>query len=169
MKDARPSEKYSLLIGRIAAYWSVTELMCDQALAELLGIELNAARSITAPGMRFDARLDTLKSVARETLKDAEVRRELEAVLERLAAASEARDKVVHSVWFNLGYEDVVATKYYFEPGKTPITGSTKFKPEKLQHTLDQITDATEELTAFLLNRLGMAAATPGVVIHTAD
>lgn len=156
-----------MLIGRIAAYWSLTEFLCDQTLAVLLGLEPNVARRITPPGTRFTARIEILRSVSGETLEDDQLRREFESLLEALLAASVDRDGVMHSVWFNLGYEDVTRTTYDFRPGDTPITRSTKYKPDSLEKILDRIRKATEALTSFLLNRLDMPSTTPGIVIRT--
>lgn len=167
MTDKRPSQKYSLLIGGITAYWSVTEYMCDQALSVLLRIDSNLSRCITMPVVDFRVRLEILKSVSRQTIEDEQTLEAFLAVLERIATAARARDDVLHSVWFNLGYEDMTDTKLSFEPGDTPITSSTKYKPPDLERVLDQTKEATEALTTFLLDRLGMPAVTPGMVIES--
>ena len=165
MTDNRPSQKYSLLIGGIAAYWSVTEYMCDQALSVLLRIDSNLSRCITLPVVDFRMRLEILKSVSSQTIEDEQTLKDFLAVLENIATASRKRDNVLHSVWFNLGYEDMTDTKLSFEPGNTPIAGSTKYKPPELKRVLDQTKQATEALTTFLVDRLGMPPATPGMVI----
>jgi len=165
MSDKRPSQKYSLLIGGITAYWSVTEYMCDQALSVLLRIDANLSRCITMPVVDFRVRLEMLKSVSRQTIEDAQTLEEFLAVLETVATASRERDDILRSVWFNLGYEDMTDTHLNFEAGDTPITGSTKYKPPELERVLDQTKVATEALTTFLLERLGMPPVTPGMVI----
>lgn len=165
MTDRRPSEKYSLLIGRITAYWSLTEYMCDQALAVLLRIDSNLSRCITMPVADFGVRLDILRRVSRQTIEDEQMLDEFLAILEQIASASRERDGVLRSVWFNLGYEDVMDTKYEFEAGDMPIVGSTKYKPPQLKRVLGQAKEANEALTAFLLDRLGMPRATPGMLI----
>lgn len=160
------SHKYLIRIGSIVAYWSVTELLCDQALAALLEVETDLARSVTRPGVAFDKRLDILKSVSVQRIKDEDILDEFHAVLAKLADAARERNKVVHSVWFNLGYEDLVDTAYSFERGEVPVIGSTKYRPEKLEGVLAQIRDATEALAGFLLERLGMPAVTPCIRIE---
>lgn len=169
MTDARPSQRYSMLIGSIVAYWSVTEHMCDRALAVLLRIDPNLCRCVTMPIADFGLRLEVLKSVCRQTIKDEEALAEFLAILERVAAASSERNRVVHSVWFNLGYEDLIDTSYSFASGDVPVAESTKYTTAKLKQVLNQIKDATEELTAFLLDRLGMSPSTPSIVIDTPD
>ena len=166
MTDKRASQKYSLLIGSITAYWSVTEYMCDQALSVLLRIDADLCRCISGHVADFGARLDILRSVARRTLDDERLLDEFLAVVEEIAAASRERDTVLNSVWFNLGYEDFVDTKYSFESGDRPIIGSTKYKPPALEQVLDQIKEATESLTTFLMERLGMPRVSPGIVIE---
>lgn len=167
MTDKRPSQKYSLLIGGISAYWSVTEYMCDQALSVLLRIDANLSRRITMPVVDFRVRLEILKSVSSQTIEDERTLEEFLAILEKIAAASLERDNVLHSVWFNLGYEDMTDTKLSFEAGDTPIIGSTKYKPPELERVLDQTKEATEALTTFLLDRLGMPPVAPGMVIDS--
>ena len=167
MTDQRPSRKYSLLIGSITAYWSVTELMCDHALAVLLRIDPNLSRCITASVADFSTRLNILKAVSGQTINDKALLEEFHGILERLSGASRERNKVVNSVWFNLGYEDLVPTRYSFESGEVPIVESTKYRPEKLKQVLGEIKDATEALTTFLLDRLGMSPSMPGVVIQS--
>jgi hypothetical protein len=165
MATRTSAHKYLLRIGSIVGYWSVTELMCDQALAVLLDIETDVARSMTRPGMSFDDRLDVLESVSTRKIEDQALLGEFHAILKKLANASRERDKVVHSVWFNLGYEDMVSTAYSFERGDVPIAGSTKYTPEKLDDVLERLKEATEALTTFLLKRLGMSPAMPSVRI----
>lgn len=167
MTDTRPSEKYALLIGSISAYGSVTEYMCDQALSVLLRIDTDLARCITRHVMDFRVRLEILKSVSNQVIEDKQMLGEFLAILEQIATASRERDKVLHSVWFNLGYEDLIDTKYRFEAGDTPIVSSTKYKPPELERVLEQMREATEALTAYLMERLGMPAATPGIVIES--
>ena len=167
MTVERPSQKYSLLIGSIAAYWSVTEYLCDQALSVLLRIDSNLSRSITAPVADFAVRLEILRSVSSQAIEDERMLEEFLAILERIAAASRERDSVLHSVWFNLGYEDLTDTTYSYEAGDTPIAGSTKYKPPELKRVLDRTREATEALTTFLVERLGMPPATPGILIET--
>lgn len=167
MTDTRPSQKYSLLIGSITAYWSVTEYLCDQALALLLRIDSNLSRCITAHVADFAVRLDILKAVSKQAIEDEQLLEEFQAILQTIATASRERDNVVHSVWFNLGYEDLTDTKYSFEPGSVPIVGSTKYKPPELKRVLDQTKEATEALTTFLLDRLGMPPGAPGIVIES--
>ena len=70
MTEERGSRKYSLLIGGISAYWSVTEYLCDQALATLLRIDPDLSRSITMPVADFAVRLEILRSVARGIPRD---------------------------------------------------------------------------------------------------
>ena len=167
MKDTRPSERYLLLIGNITAYWSVTELMCDQALSALLGVSLDQARHMSRAMAGRRARLDVLKNLSERVLANKETLHKFRTILEKLARASESRDRVVHSIWFNLGYEDRIRTRYRFKQGKQPIAGSTKFTLDELQAVLDQIKDATEALTSFLLNKLGMPPSLPGVTIDS--
>lgn len=167
MTDQRPSQKYSLLIGSITAYWSVTEYLCDQALALLLRIDSNLSRCITAQVADFAVRLDILMAVSKQTIEDEQLLEEFQAILETIAAASRERDSVLHSVWFNLGYEDLTDTKYSFEAGSVPIMGSTKYKPPELKRVLDQTKEATEALTTFLLERLGMSPEAPGIVVES--
>ena len=87
------------------------------------------------------------------------------AILDALEAASSERDRVLRSVWFNLGYDDVTQTRYVYEAGPAPIAGSTKYKPPELTRVLGQTKDATEALTTFLLERLGMSPQTQGIRI----
>ena len=167
MTDKRASQKYSLLIGSIAAYWSVTEYMCDQALSVLLRIDAELSRCITRHVVAFSARLDILRAVSSRAIDDARLRAEFLTILEAIAAASEERDQVLNSVWFNLGYEDFTDTKYSFESGERPIPGSIKYKPPELERVLEQTKDATEALTAFLIERLDMPAVSPGIVVES--
>lgn len=166
MTDKRPSQKYSLQIGAIAAYWSVTEYMCDQALSVLLRIDSNLARCITMPVVDFRVRLEMLKSISSETIEDEQMLETFLSILEEIGAASRERDDVLHSVWFNLGYEDITSTKFSFEAGDTPIIGSTKYKPPELKRILDRTKEATEALTSFMLEQLGMPPETPGIHIE---
>lgn len=167
MTEKTSSHKYLLRIGGIVAYWSLTEFMCDQALALLLRIDANASRAINGPGTGIEHRLEVLRSVSRQAIKDERVRERFHAILKKIASASRERDDVVHSIWFNLGYEDLTATTYSFERGETPISDSTKYTPEKLERVLDQVKDATEELTTFLLKHLGMSPLMPHVRIES--
>lgn len=167
MTEKRASQKYSLLIGSIAAYWSVTEYMCDQALAVLLRIDADLSRCISMHVADFGARLDILRSVADKTIEDGQLLEEFLGVVEKIAAASLERDNLLNSVWFNLGYEDFTDTKYTFDSGERPIFGSTKYKPPELERILEQTKEATESLTAFLIERLGMPPVSPGIEIES--
>ena len=167
MTDKRASQKYTLLIGSISAYWSVTEYMCDQALSILLRIDADLCRCISSHVVDFHKRLDILRSVANRALEDEGLLEEFLEVVEKIAAASRERDNVLNSVWFNLGYEDFVDTKYSFESGGRPILGSTKYKPPALERILEQTKEATEALTTFLTERLGMSPVSPGIIIES--
>ena len=166
MTDKRPSERYLLLIGNIAAYWSLAELMCDHALAALLRIDPDQARRLNMATADFRVRLEMLDTTSGRVLADREALEEFRSILEQLGAASECRNRVVHSIWFNLGYEDRTRTRYRFKRGSEPIAESEKFTLEALQAILDRIKDATEALTGFLLDRLGMPPVQPGLVIE---
>lgn len=166
MTEKTSSHKYLLRLGAVVAYWSITELMCDQALALLLGVDAKVSRAAIAPGTDFDHRLKVLRSVSRRTLKDQRTLEEFHAILEKIAAVSQQRKSVAHSVWFNLGYEDLTDTAYRFSRGEVPISESAKYTPEKLEQVLHDIKDATEELTTFLLERLDMPYAMPHIQIE---
>lgn len=166
MTEKTSSHKYLLRIGGIVAYWSVTEFMCDQALALLLQVDVDVSRAVTVPGMDFDRRLDVLRSVSRRAVKDGQTLEEFHAILDQVASASRERRNVVHSVWFNLGYQDLTDTAYSFKRGEVPISESAKYTPEKLEQTLRRIKDATEALTSFLLEHFGMSNSMPHIQIE---
>lgn len=85
-------------IGRVAATWSLLELMVLSALSTISGIRLDKAIILAGPSA-FASWLDMLAILARNSAEHKHIEYELDALFKLLKKLLNRRNHIVHAVW----------------------------------------------------------------------
>ena len=90
-------------IGRVMVLWSHMQAMMDVAIYSMLGTKPSKGAWITAP-LRYNARMDILKSVGWNFFRDDEkLRKAFQGHLTEINNCYADRNKIDHALWWHFG------------------------------------------------------------------
>jgi hypothetical protein len=139
--DGRPTERQCAAIGRVAATWSVMELLIERLIARLSMAPSLIGYVMTnrlGPDYRIAA-INSLLTVHRQRYGDefigSETRLAIKEMLPKIKRMKDDRNVIVHSVWVSVG-PDWLA--------KMDISGAARSGKEMSTANADRVTDIEE-------------------------
>jgi hypothetical protein len=135
-------------IGRVVVEWSFLEGIVDLAIAALLNLSPNKGLLITQNIRGFRSRLDILKSLVSESLREGETVDEVKRVIKLVEKAYAERNKIAHALWWGLDAPNYPALM--FRKAGTPFD---EMHPPQIRQIADDVRQASEKLSNFLAGK----------------